>query len=596
MLPHPSRRVFPFLLSILVSTALFAADPPREKEQWTGVRTDGFEIYSNAGEKTVTQVARDLEAMRSAVARMTTMRTRTPLTTKIYIFRNHVSFAPYAEAGFGRTSVTGGFFAHPNGNYIILNSEARTDGVVYHELMHYFINNMNPDLPLWLNEGLAEFYSSFETAGEYVHIGKLIDPHVSLLRDRPLIPLRDLFAMTSDSRDYNEGLRQGIFYAQSWAFVHYLLLGNPDRAGQLGAFEKQLALNKSPEAAATAAFGTTLEKMEEELRAYVRQSRFNYTRYSLGDMATSSSADPAALRYDEVLYQLGDLLTHLSDRDYTDAETFLKKALELRPGHAGANASLGFIHEVEGRPKEAAAHYQRAVAGAGSDYLPFLLAGENIIRQLADLPAETAATEEERARALFRQAIERRKDHPRAWAGLGKTYLAADDPTDGIAALHKSWELAPSQPDVAYGLVILYARTGNSEKAHDIFERILVKIGDEAAVASARELLLYSDAERAAELLDQGKPAEGEALMRKVLAETRDPGLRKLLEDQLGRIKASAAHSRSVEMYNKAVGLANGGNYSAAMKTIEELIASDPAIEILNPAREMRERLRTFLK
>jgi tetratricopeptide (TPR) repeat protein len=268
----------------------------------------------------------------------------------------------------------------------------------------------------------------------------------------------------------------------------------------------------------------------------------------------------------------------------------------LRPGHPGANASLGFIHEVEGRPKEAAAHYQRAVAGAGADHLPFLLAGENILRQLADLPAETAATEEARARALFRQAIERRKDHPRAWAGLGKTYFAADDPTEGIAALHKSWELAPSQPDVAYGLVILYARTGNSEKAHDIFERILVKIGDEAAVASARELLLYSDAERAAELLDQGKPAEGEALMRKVLAETRDPGLRKLLEDQLGRIKASAAHSRSVEMYNKAVGLANGGNYSAAMKTIEELIASDPSLEILNPAREMRERLRTFLK
>ena len=76
-----------------------------------------------------------------------------------------------------------------------------------------------------------------------------------------------------------------------------------------------------------------------------------------------------------------------------------------------------------------------------------------------------------------------RKDHPRAWAGLGKTYFAADDPREGIEALHKSWELAPSQPDVAYGLVILYARTGNAAKARDIFDRILTRIGDEAAMS-----------------------------------------------------------------------------------------------------------------
>ena len=277
MTPHLPRRIASAVLCALVSVAVLAVEPPREKEKWVGARTEGFEIYSNAGEKTALQVARDLEAMRAAISRLTTMRTSTPLTTKIYVFRNQGTFAPYAEAGFGRNTVTGGFFAHPNGNYIILNSDARTDGVVYHELMHYFINNANPDLPLWMNEGLAEFYASFETAGEYVHVGKMIDQHVTLLRDRPLIPLREFLAMTSDSKDYNEGLRQGIFYAQSWALVHYLLLGNPERAGQLGLFERQLGLKKSPEAAAQSAFGTALEKMEEELRRYIPHSRFNYT-------------------------------------------------------------------------------------------------------------------------------------------------------------------------------------------------------------------------------------------------------------------------------------------------------------------------------
>ena len=69
-------------------------------------------------------------------------------------------------------------------------------------------SNSSP-VPLWLNEGLAELYSTFESEDGKVAIGKPIERHVYWLRDQPLIPLRELFAVDVDSPTYNEGRRQG---------------------------------------------------------------------------------------------------------------------------------------------------------------------------------------------------------------------------------------------------------------------------------------------------------------------------------------------------------------------------------------------------
>ena len=74
-----------------------------------------------------------------------------------------------------------------------------------------------PDLPLWLNEGLAELYSSFQLRGKKAAIGRPIDSHIHWLRDHALIPVGELFAIDHSSKDYNEGSRRGVFYAQSWA-------------------------------------------------------------------------------------------------------------------------------------------------------------------------------------------------------------------------------------------------------------------------------------------------------------------------------------------------------------------------------------------
>ncbi len=49
--------------------------------------------------------------------------------------------------------------------------------------------------------------------------------HLELLRRRTPLPLLVLFNIDRGSSEYNEGTKRGILYAQSWALVHWLMLG-----------------------------------------------------------------------------------------------------------------------------------------------------------------------------------------------------------------------------------------------------------------------------------------------------------------------------------------------------------------------------------
>ena len=104
--------------------------------------------------------------------------------------------------------------------------------IIYHEYIHYVMHNNYAALPLWLHEGLAEYYSTFQVARDEARIGLPVPAHVLWLRQHTLIPLATLFAVDERSPEYNETSRRGGFYAESWALVHYLISGSPERRRQ----------------------------------------------------------------------------------------------------------------------------------------------------------------------------------------------------------------------------------------------------------------------------------------------------------------------------------------------------------------------------
>jgi hypothetical protein len=107
-----------------------------------------------------------------------------------------------------------------------LNGSQDAFSVIFHEYTHLLVNNTFKNAPVWFNEGLAEYYSTFKiTDDRKITLGTPIGNHVYLLRDSKMLPLRTLFEVDHKSPHYNESKKQGIFYAQSWALMHYLLIG-----------------------------------------------------------------------------------------------------------------------------------------------------------------------------------------------------------------------------------------------------------------------------------------------------------------------------------------------------------------------------------
>src|ERR1041384_7430897 len=98
-------------------------------------------------------------------------------------------------------------------NYITLTTEARPDspfGIIFHEYTHLLIENTLLDPPVWFNEGLAEYYSTFDVSSDNrkITLGKPIGNHVYLLRER-FMPLEELLHVTHDSPVwFNEGLAE----------------------------------------------------------------------------------------------------------------------------------------------------------------------------------------------------------------------------------------------------------------------------------------------------------------------------------------------------------------------------------------------------
>ncbi len=550
-----SLRAATALALFLIATAAAAAplEPPTAKEKWLVLNADEFRFISNVSPAATVEIARDMLRMRAAIGRITMLNVRAPLPTRVFIFPNERRFRGYRDTVLERKSdsITGLFLTTQSGNFILLQGDAPggVDHVVYHELTHYFVRNTSARLPLWLNEGLAEYYATFRTTRDAVQIGRPVVHHVQWLRERPFIPMRELFAMTVDSPEYNEGSRQGAFYAQSWALVHYLMIDDARRA-KLREFLQLLSAGKTIDDAFAGAFAIPFATLENEVRAYVRKRGFAFTSYALGEIAVPEPPQPAPLPHDAVLFELGSLLGRSTRAAAPVAERFLHAALEHNPKNAGAHASLGRLHDAAGRRAEADAAYAKAVQLGSDDAEVCILAGTSLFERFSKHAAgstEVPKDDLRRARELFKRATELDPNSPLALTGLGASYIGESDVAPGIAALEKSLALAPGHDEATFYLVQLYGRAGR-----------------------------YAEARTA-----------GTAL----LSRTSEPTIRQFIRSQLEHINEVESANAITTRMNEAVAKANRGKHDEALAIVDATLPTitDPAM--LQHAKEFRNQL-----
>jgi tetratricopeptide (TPR) repeat protein len=595
------RRFPAFFALLLLATSAFAIDPPREKDRWTTLTIDELTIYSNASDSTTRGVALGLVRLRDALSIVTNLKVRSPLPTRVYIFGDPRSFTRYCDAAIGRSDrLSGVFLSDRDGNHVLIDGNARgVDRVVYHELTHYFLRNTVPgNVPLWFNEGLAEFYSTFKEHGDSVEVGLPVEEHLAWLRTQSLIPLKELFAINRDSKEYNEGNRQGVFYAESWALVHYMMIGNPERREQLGTYVGLIASGRTIDDAFRTAFHGTYDDLERELRKYIRAFSISYIRYTVADLKARDVPALQPLARDVLLVGLADLLMHARSPHFGESETFLAEAIKVNPSSADAYAEMGVAKSWQRQNSEAETYFEKAVQLGSRDALPYVLYGDSILRRLdASIRHNAGAPSADivKARNLFRKATELDPRSAPAFSGLGATYaLSTDDPASGIAALERSLTLAPSDAGTIYNLILLEARAGRRDAAAKRLDA-LARVADAETVRQARENVYIADLNHAGELARAGKRAEGAEIMKRVAAQTTNEALKAQITEQLASLDRIDTVNGQVADFQRAVDMAGSGKFREALAVVDALMPKITEPEMLAAAKDFRAKVTEYM-
>jgi tetratricopeptide (TPR) repeat protein len=376
------------------------------KDPWFEVQSRNFRVAGNATTKQLQRIAVDLEEIRRQFLSVFPKSAASTVPTTVVVFRNDKSLRLLVDPSATITGVHAGI----DRNYIVLNAGENRRQSVYHDYVLTLIGDHA--LPLWLREGLAEYFGSIENerylVGEYrtAKIGYPISSHEKLLKDRFLLPVVELFGMTEDSAAFDQNTTKGVFIAESWALVHMLQSSGSDLMKRL----LELLLDGHPfRQSFEAVYAAEPAIVEAGLKDYIQTSKksgWTYTSipYCLCD---SKPNDWQQFNFDrtqsyikdlgdrrltpaQIRFYIGDLLLHRGS--FEEASAYLQDALRLDPQLAAAHASLGVLRIRQERYDEAKDHIDQALALGSDDPLPYLSYARLIRR---DAPTPDQLTEEQ---------------------------------------------------------------------------------------------------------------------------------------------------------------------------------------------------------
>jgi tetratricopeptide (TPR) repeat protein len=405
---------------------------------------------------------------------------------------------PYLQLYQGRPRTISAFFHHGLGENLIVLSLPGPDqrlnlDVIFHEYAHFLFRRNDSIWPLWLKEGMAEMYSTFETSGHIAQIGAPIPHHLRVLTEKPLMPLPDLFSVQPNSPAYNEQERQGTFYAESWLLTHFLMAGDvPGYVSRFGQFSTLLRQGQLPAAAFTNALQTSLPAMQAQLQRYLLRGQFR----PLNLLVSTNLAAPIATKVRnvapvEVCFRLGYELLLIGRLD--EAESHFLRARELAPASPLPDAGLGLLASRRGQTDVALQNLQSAISRGSDHFLVYYAWARDKYRATADDEGRQTRLPDPPA-AEIRQALQRSivlmPDFAPAHELLGFFEMVqGDDPATAGQQLQYAIQLAPDDQSYLIALAQWNIRQQNPEAARQILQTLLRPNTSEELRALAQKLL-----------------------------------------------------------------------------------------------------------
>jgi tetratricopeptide (TPR) repeat protein len=359
-----------FLLCVTLSA--LASEP---NEHWFEVQSPHFLVLTDSNEKQARRIAGQFEQMRSVFH--TLMPTATADTGSPIVVlalkdkKGFQSLEPEAYLAKNQLNLAGLFLHAPDKNYILLRLDGEGEeehpfATVYHEYTHLMLMKATW-LPLWLNEGYAEFYQNTDIRDKEVLLGQPSSDDIIYLRQNRLIPVSTIFKVDYSSPYYHDEQKGSVFYAESWALTHYLVVNDRQKnTHRMNDYAQFLIKGEDSLTAAQHAFGD-LSQLQRSLENYVQQAMFSMFKMNSALTVDVASFQGRPVPAPEANAIRADVLVY--NERTKEAEALLSTCLQQDPNNALAHEAMGYLKFREHDIPAARKWYSEAVQLDSHSYL-----------------------------------------------------------------------------------------------------------------------------------------------------------------------------------------------------------------------------------
>jgi tetratricopeptide (TPR) repeat protein len=439
---------------------------------WVQVRSAHFRVLTDAGLGVARGTADKLERFADGLGRLNPGLAVTPASmATVIVLRDQSELEPFKPAGAENTDA----FCQmgEDGERLVINGSSSSAGgvsPVLHECVHFLLAAHFPAVPLWLDEGLAEYYSTCRFHPATVEFGQPDLPTARWIKGHTPMGIETMFAMNAETSAYrHDNETQFLFYSEAYLITHYLQSAGGSTTGRFDAYLAALRRGARPLPAFHEIFPDSVwAPIAAAVARYPDEIEFQRVRsVSAG---TPTPGAERALSHAEALTAFGDL--ELASLETTAAGEYYAAALAADPRWAPAMAGSGLVAEAAERTAEADAAYGGALAADGSN--PVVLDGvarglmwRIRAKERAGAPDDSVVAVARRALALYRRALGADANDLDALGGRGLALFTLQDVSDSVAVdgLARAVDARPRRAELAYALAELRALEGRIPEA-----------------------------------------------------------------------------------------------------------------------------------
>lgn len=546
--------------------------------EWIEVRTPHLHVFTDGGDDMAERVAMRLEELRAAIAVAAPALVADVAPFQVIVFKSKDLARAYAPRGAGGDGA-GVFLGAPDRRRLLfVDDKGRVPSVAQHEFTHALLDAALPDAPLWLHEGLAEYFSTFRLDTDRARAGSALLDHVETLHGNRLLPIVELFAVKRSSPAYHEVARGSMFYAESWALAHMLL---HDADAGTSRLERVLVAARDGdfETAFRREYGDE-QALLLRLKAYIEQDRFAERAWggAMSRFPEQGLVVREGVPASDMLASLGISFLARLEPQLEDAEEHLQEALEKNSRHAEACAGMGWLERMRGNRAASRALFERAYEADSLSAPAARLVASQLLLDASQLRATAEREEQVRfARRMLLAALRPSPNDPELLALAARTWVAlpGDDPESGHALAVRAAAVMPGRADVQLDLLSLCALTGRDADANRLAARFLGPETPADRRYTARRALLAADVRAANQLVDKGDAAQAESKIQAARQRVADdPELLAETDRLIEHFRKARTLEDETSQENKAVAEYNAGVKAANAERFAEAAAA----------------------